>query len=103
MQQQEKLCSRPLRLPGLFDHLGNRRALAGAVVLGSLLSRPAPAPTRPSVLRSPAGAPLGGCITTTGTGTWYGRPAQFSGTMCYDPAGRAYVLPNSKQFVGYLR
>ena len=31
MQQQEKLCSRPLRLPGLFDHLCNRRALAGAV------------------------------------------------------------------------
>ena len=26
-----------------------------------------------------------------------------SGTMCYDPAGRAYVLPNSTQFVGYLR
>ena len=103
MQQQEKLCSRPLRLPGLFDHLGNRRALAGAVVLGDLLSRPAPAPTRPPVLRSPTGAPLGGCMTTTGTGTWYGRPAQFSGTMCYDPAGRAYVLPNSKQFVGYLR
>ena len=78
-------------------------ALAGAVVLGSLLSRPSPAPTRPPVLRSPTGAPLGGCITTTGTGTWYGRPAQFSGTMCYDPAGRAYVLPNSKQFAGYLR
>ena len=42
-------------------------------------------------------------MTTTGTGTWYGRSAQFSGTMCYDPAGRAYALPNSKQFVGYLR
>ncbi len=78
-------------------------ALAGAVVLGTLLSRPAPAPTRRPVLRSPTGAQLGGCITTTGTGTWYGRPAQFSGTMCYDPAGRAYVLPSSERFVGYLR
>ena len=64
--------------------------LAGAVILGSLLSRPAPA--RAPVLRSPTGAPLGGCIATTGTGTWYGHPARFSGTMCYDPAGRAYAL-----------
>ena len=23
--------------------------------------------------------------------------------MCYDPAGRAYVLPGSERFVGYLR
>jgi len=75
--------------------------LAGALVLGALLSRPAP-PRRP-VLRSPAGAPLGGCLRTTGTGTWYGRPARFSGTMCYDPAGRAYVLPGSERFVSYLR
>ncbi len=75
--------------------------LAGAVILGALLSRPAPA--RPPILRSPTGAPLGGCLRTTGTGTWNGRPAQFSGTMCYDPAGRAYVLPGSERFVGYLR
>ncbi len=77
--------------------------LAGAVVLGSLLSHPAPAPARPAVLRSSSGVPLGGCLQTTGTGAWYGRPAQFSGTMCYDPAGRAYVLPGSERFVGYLR
>ncbi len=83
--------------------------LAGAVVLGTLLSQPPPAPARPPtlrsppVLRSPSGAPLGGCLRTTGTGTWYGRPAQFSGTMCYDPAGRAYVIPGSERFVGYLR
>ncbi len=75
--------------------------LAGAVVLGALLSRPTL--TRPSVLRSPTGAPLGNCIATTGTGIRYGRPAQFSGTMCYDPAGRDYVLPGSVRFVGYLR
>ncbi len=77
--------------------------LAGAVVLGALLSRPAPAPARAPVLRSATGAPLGGCLRTTGTGTWYGRPAQFSGTMCYDSVGRAYVLPGSERFVGYLR
>ncbi len=77
--------------------------LAGAVVLGALLSQPAPAPARAPVLRSPTGAPLGGCLRTTGTGAWNGRPAQFTGTMCYDPAGRAYVLPGSERFVGYLR
>ena len=75
--------------------------LAGAVVLGALLSRPTR--TRPSVLRSPTGAPLGNCLATTGTGIRYGRPARFSGTMCYDPAGRDYVLPGSVRFVGYLR
>jgi hypothetical protein len=75
--------------------------LAGVVVLGALLSRPAP--VRPSVLRSPTGTPLRNCLATTGTGIRYGRPAQFSGTMCYDPAGRAYVLPGSVRFVGYLR
>ena len=75
--------------------------LAGTVILGSLLSRPTS--TRPPTLRSPTGAPLGNCLATTGTGTWNGRPARFSGTMCYDPAGRAYVLPGSERFVGYLR
>ena len=75
--------------------------LAGAVVLGALLSRPSP--PRAPILRSPTGAPLGGCLRTTGTGAWNGRPAQFSGTMCYDPAGRAYVIPGSERFVGYLR
>lgn len=76
-------------------------ALAGGLVLGTLLSRPA-LPPPPPVLRSPTGAPLGGCLQTTGTGTWYGRPALFTGTMCYDPAGRAYVIPGSERFAGYL-
>jgi hypothetical protein len=77
-------------------------ALAGALVLGALLSRPAP-PRRPHVYRGPGGAPLGNCLTTTGTGIWYGRPAQFQGTMCYDSAGNAFVIPGSERFVGYLR
>ncbi len=77
--------------------------LAGAVVLGALLSRPPPPPPRAPILRSSTGAPLGGCLRTTGTGIRYGRPARFSGTMCYDPAGRAYVLPGSARFAGYLR
>ncbi len=75
--------------------------LAGAAVLGALLSRPAPA--RAGVPRSPTGVALGGCLRTTGTGTRNGRPARFSGTLCYDPAGRAYVIRGSARFVGYLR
>ena len=78
--------------------------LAGAVVLGALLAQPRPVSAyAPPVPRSLSGAPLGNCLQTTGTGTWYGRPAHFTGTMCYDPAGRAYVLPGSERFIGYLR
>ena len=79
-------------------------ALAGAVVIGSLLARPTyyPPPARAApALPVPPG--LSGCLPTTGTGLYYGRPAQFSGTMCYDSTGRAYVLPGSVRFVGYLR
>ncbi len=77
--------------------------LAGAVVLGALLSQPRPAPAyAPAVPRSPSGAPLGNCAQTTGTGTWNGRPARFGGTMCYDPAGRGYVVNDSVRFLMYL-
>lgn len=81
--------------------------LAGAVVLGALLSQPRPvyvrpAPVRPAVFRSPAGAALGNCVETLGTGTWNGRPARFAGTRCTDPAGQAYVIDDSVRFVMYL-
>ncbi len=81
--------------------------LAGAVVLGALLSQPRPAfarpaSARPAVLRSPSGAALGNCVQTTGTGTWNGRPARFAGTLCTDPAGRGYVVNDSVRFLMYL-
>ncbi|MCH9013917.1 MAG: hypothetical protein IIA68_12795 [Proteobacteria bacterium] len=81
--------------------------LAGAVVLGALLSRPRPvfarpAFARPAVLRSPSGAALGNCVQTLGTGTWNGRPARFAGTRCTDPAGRGYVVNDSVRFLMYL-
>ena len=81
--------------------------LAGAVVLGALLSRPRPvfarpAFARPAVLRSPSGAALGNCAQTMGTGTWNGRPARFAGTLCTDPAGRGYVVNDSVRFLMYL-
>ena len=76
--------------------------LAGAVVLGALLAQPSPAPAYAPypARRQPA---LGNCLQTPGTGSWYGRPARFTGTMCYDPAGQAYVIPGSERFIGYLR
>ncbi len=82
-------------------------ALAGAVVLGALLSQPRPvyarpAPARAAVLRSPSGAALGNCVQTMGTGTWNGRPARFAGTLCSDPAGQAYVVNDSVRFLMYL-
>ncbi len=77
--------------------------LAGAVVLGALLSPPRPAPAyAPAVPRSPSGAPLGNCAQTTGTGTWNGRSARFAGTLCTDPAGRSYVVNDSVRFLMYL-
>ncbi len=81
--------------------------LAGAVVLGALLSQPHPAPARPAfarpaVLRRPAGAALGNCVQTMGTGTWNGRPARFAGTLCTHPAGRGYVVNDSVRFLMYL-
>ncbi len=76
--------------------------LAGAVVLGALLSQPRPVSARPAVLRSPSGAALGNCLATTGTGIWNGRPARFAGTLCTDPAGRGYVVNDSVRFLMYL-
>ena len=81
--------------------------LAGAVVLGALLSQPRPvsarpASARPAVLRSPSGAALGDCVQTLGTGTWNGRPARFAGTRCTDAAGQAYVVNDSVRFLMYL-
>ncbi|MCH9000222.1 MAG: hypothetical protein IID48_18445 [Proteobacteria bacterium] len=78
-------------------------ALAGAVVLGALLSQPRPAPAyAPAVPRSPSGAALGNCVQTLGTGTWNGRPARFAGTRCTDAAGQAYVVNDSVRFLMYL-
>jgi hypothetical protein len=86
--------------------------LAGAVVLGALLSQPRPvyaspvyarpAPVRAAVFRSPSGAALGNCVETLGTGTWNGRPARFAGTRCTDAAGQAYVIDDSVRFLMYL-
>ena len=77
--------------------------LAGAVVLGALLSQPRPVYAyAPAVPRSPSGAALGNCVQTLGTGTWNGRPARFAGTRCTDAAGQAYVVNDSVRFLMYL-
>ena len=80
-------------------------ALAGAVVIGSLLARPAyyPPPPARAAPALPVPPGLSGCLPTTGTGLYHGRPAQFGGTMCYDRFGQGYVLDGSVRFQGYLR
>jgi len=90
--------------------------LAGGLVLGYLLTRPAYAAPAYRTQAAPAyrtqAAPayyapprpvLGNCQATTGTGYHYGRPAQFGGTMCFDQYGRGYITPGSRYFIGYLR
>lgn len=75
-------------------------AFAGGLLLGHLLT--------PRYYHPPPPAPVAyvprwrNCIQTTGTGTLEGRPALYEGTMCYDFAGRAYIIRGSERFVGYL-
>jgi hypothetical protein len=70
-------------------------ALAGGIVIGSLLSRPRYA------YRSPP-PKLGNCVQTTGTRAEYGRLAEYGGTMCYDRYNRPHVLENSVRFIRFL-
>ena len=73
--------------------------LAGGLILGYLLTRPS---YRAPVTYAPRPV-LGNCQATTGTGYYYGRPALFGGTMCFDGYGRGYIAPGSRHFIGYLR
>lgn len=80
-------------------------ALIGGAILGHLLTEPyRPRRARYDSVASTYGPPpgLGGCQATTGTGYVNGRPAKFSGTMCFDSAGDGYILNNSTRLLGYL-
>ncbi len=70
-------------------------ALAGGIVIGSLLSRPRYAYRNPQ-------PKLGNCVRTTGSRVEYGRLAEYGGTMCYDRYNRPHVLENSVRFIRYL-
>jgi len=77
-------------------------ALAGGIVIGSLLSRPRYAyPTTTYAYHSPQ-PKLGNCVQTTGTRVEYGRLAEYGGTMCYDRYNRPQVLESSVRFIRYL-
>jgi len=77
-------------------------ALAGGIVIGSLLSQPRYAyPTPTYAYHSPQPI-LGNCVQTTGTRVEYGRLAEYGGTMCYDRYNRPHVLENSVRFIRYL-
>lgn len=77
-------------------------ALVGGLVIGHLLTRPAPAYAPPApVTYVPPPAPVF-CTPTTGTGYANGRPAEFGGTWCRDPYGRAYIASGSTYLIRYL-
>ena len=110
-------------------HGGHGAAVAGALfgglLLGHLLTRPyygsyyrpyySPyyrsyyqpyyRPTYPpaAVVYTPAQPVLSNCQPTTGTSIVNGRPAQYAGTMCTNPAGQSYILDGSVRFLGYLQ
>ncbi len=102
----------PALAGGYGHHYGHRHhhgghgyyvlgALLTGLVIGDLVARAA----RPPVVRY-VQAPqprLGGCRPTTGTARVNGRLAQFGGTICYDAAGQAYILNDSRYFIGYLQ
>ncbi len=77
-------------------------ALAGAVVIGSLLSQPRYSYATTTHVYDVPPTGLGNCVQTTGTRVEYGRLAEYGGTMCYDRDNRAYVPENSVYFIRYL-
>ncbi len=77
-------------------------ALAGGIVIGSLLSRPRYAYSTPTYAYHSPPPKLGNCVQTTGTRVEYGRLAEYGGTMCYDRYNRPYVLENSVRFIRFL-
>ncbi len=77
-------------------------ALAGGIVIGSLLSRPRYAYSTPIYAYHSPQPKLGNCVQTTGTRVEYGRLAEYGGIMCYDLYNRPHVLENSVRFIRYL-
>lgn len=81
-------------------------ALAGGVLLGALLTRPAypePYPVYQRVAPAPPPADPRSCQPTTGTGYVDGRLAEFGGTWCRDAYGSGYIVPGSQYFIRYLQ
>lgn len=97
---------------GHHDYSGAYVALGiigGALLLGTLLSRPsydsAPAYQPAYATPAPNLAPsaLRNCQPTTGTTYLNGRLASFGGTWCEDAYGNGYVIQGSEYFIGYAR
>ena len=77
-------------------------ALAGGIVIGSLLSQPRYAYSTTAYAYDSPQPKLGNCVQTTGTRAEDGRLAEYGGTMCYDRYNRPHVLQNSIRFFRYL-
>lgn len=91
---------------GAYVALG---VIGGALLLGSLLSRPsydsAPAyrPAYPAPGPGVAPSIQRNCQPTTGTGYQNGRLATFGGTWCEDAYGNGTVVQGSAYFIGYAQ
>ncbi len=77
-------------------------ALAGGILIGSLLSRPRYAYSTTTYAYHSPQPKLGNCVRTTGTRVEYGRLAEYGGTMCYDRYNRPHVLESSIRFIRFL-
>jgi hypothetical protein len=74
---------------------------AGGLLLGALFGHLA-APPRTVYAAPPPQPVLGNCRTIYGTSYVNGRPAEYSGTGCYDAYGNLYAMPGSERFLRYL-
>jgi len=72
----------------------------GGLLLGTLLGHLATPPR--TVYLAPPQPALGNCRVIYGTGYLNGRPAEYSGTGCYDAYGNLYAMPGSERFLRYL-
>ncbi|MDH5411197.1 MAG: hypothetical protein OEY16_07395 [Alphaproteobacteria bacterium] len=73
---------------------------AGGLLLGALVGQLATPPR--VVYATPPQPVLGNCRTIYGTGYVNGRPAEYSGTGCYDANGILYAMPGTERFLRYL-
>ena len=76
--------------------------LIGGLLLGHLLSQPRYRTPYPQVTYSRVDPQFTHCRETTGTAYRGGRKALFGGTLCYDRAGRSYIVNESVRFIGYV-
>lgn len=82
-------------------HHDGAAVFAGGLLLGALIGNLATPPR--AVYATPPPQPVWrDCRTIYGTSYVNGRPAEYSGTGCYDARGNLYAMPGTERFLGYL-